>query len=204
LVIEGMNPENYRIALGPAVKHFARVASRFWTPERLGPDGMSEQAGETWDATDLAADGPFGWSLFAGGPAAQRGRAARTPKDPHGDAFYDVALKRMYGAYRAEKTGFMSWPDEAWIRCGYSCLAPGEMANAKRLTEPFENRIIFAGEHACPAFYGYMEGALESGLLAADCILESMGWFERNAKPHNAIRDALERATRAGTQLPPN
>jgi hypothetical protein len=48
-----------------------------------------------------------------------------------------------------------------------------------------------------------MEGALESGLLAADRILESMGWFEKNRKPHNAIRDALEQATRAGTQLPP-
>lgn len=204
LVIKGLNPSDYRITLGPAVKHFARVTSRFWTAERLGPDGMSQPAGETWDATDAAVAGPFGWSLFAGGPAAERGRRAVTPADPYADAFYSRELGRMYKSYRAEDTAFVSWPDKKWIRCGYSCLAPREAANARRVTLPFRERIAFAGEHTCPAFYGYMEGALESGLLAADCILESMSWYGQNGKSHNAIRKALEAAARAGTQPDPD
>ena len=204
LVIDGIDPDDYRIALGPAVKHFARASARFWEDDGLGADGMSEPIGETWDATDSAARGPFDLSLFAGGPAAERARHARTQADPHADAFYAPHLKRLFPHYQPDATHMVSWPDESWIRCGYSCLAPGEMANAKRLTEPFENRIVFAGEHTCPAFYGYMEGALESGLLAADRILESMNWYTQNGKPHNAIREAFEAAARAGTQPDPD
>jgi monoamine oxidase len=208
LILQGPDPRAHAITLGPAVKHFARARTRFWKEDGRAPDGMSQAAGETWDATDAAKSGPFELSLFAGGPAAEAARNARTGQDPKADAFYTKWLRQLYPHYDAagDDTRFVSWPDEPWIRCGYSCLAPGaeELTRAKNLSSPYRGRLVFAGEHTCPAFYGYMEGALESGLLAADQILQSMGWYTKSGKPPRAIRGVLEKAMLAGTEPDPN
>ena len=45
------------------------------------------------------------------------------------------------------------------------------MTVAQHLYDP-PGRLLFAGEHTCMAFFGYMEGALESGLHAALLIAQ--------------------------------
>jgi monoamine oxidase len=42
------------------------------------------------------------------------------------------------------------------------------------LTAPYRERLYFAGEHTCPAYYGYMEGALQSGLAAAKALCDKV------------------------------
>ncbi|WP_370129666.1 FAD-dependent oxidoreductase [Bradyrhizobium ottawaense] len=52
------------------------------------------------------------------------------------------------------------WPTERWTRAGYSCPAPGEVTRiGPFLNRPFHGRLVFAGEHCCLPFFGYMEGA---------------------------------------------
>jgi uncharacterized protein with NAD-binding domain and iron-sulfur cluster len=41
-----------------------------------------------------------------------------------------------------------------------------------------KGRLIFAGEHASPAYFGYMEGALQSGLRAAQVVAKESGLKE--------------------------
>jgi monoamine oxidase len=43
------------------------------------------------------------------------------------------------------------------------------------LNRPFHERLVFAGEHCCLPFFGYMEGALQSGLAAASAIVRNEG-----------------------------
>jgi monoamine oxidase len=38
------------------------------------------------------------------------------------------------------------------------------------LNRAFHPRLFFAGEHVCLPFFGYMEGALQSGTQAAQAI----------------------------------
>jgi monoamine oxidase len=45
---------------------------------------------------------------------------------------------------------------------------------AKKLYERHE-RLVWAGEHCCMAFFGYMESALQSGLHAAHLIALAEG-----------------------------
>jgi monoamine oxidase len=60
----------------------------------------------------------------------------------------------------------------AWTLTGYSCPAPGDvLRTGPLLAAPFEKRLYFAGEHTCLPFFGYMEGALQSGARAANAIL---------------------------------
>ena len=41
------------------------------------------------------------------------------------------------------------------------------------LSKPFAKRLYFAGEHTCLPFFGYMEGALQSGLRAGEAVLKA-------------------------------
>lgn len=196
LTIEGFTGRDYDIQTGPAVKHFAVTADRPWMQPGLGDLGKSTPIGETWEATAGAASGPFELSLFAGGPAAQRALvASRT--DPKADRFYTPELERLFPGFEASSTEFQPWPEVEHIWCGYSAIATGQLSNAERLATPFNGRVVFAGEHTCPAFYGYMEGALESGFLAAHQILAAIGFY-KNGRP--TILDAFEAACAAGSE----
>jgi monoamine oxidase len=71
-------------------------------------------------------------------------------------------------------TEFVPWPLEKWTGGGYSCPAPGEVCRVgPNLDRPLARRLYFAGEHTCLPFFGYMEGALQSGLRVAQHILEA-------------------------------
>jgi monoamine oxidase len=58
---------------------------------------------------------------------------------------------------------------------GYSCPTKSQVTTAaKRLYKPY-GRLVWAGEHTCMAFFGYMESALQSGMHAAQLIGEQEG-----------------------------
>jgi len=59
---------------------------------------------------------------------------------------------------------------------GYSCPAPGDVTTTqKSYADLVDGRIAVAGEHTSPPWFGYMEGALQSGLVAAVRIALAAG-----------------------------
>jgi monoamine oxidase len=73
-------------------------------------------------------------------------------------------------------TLFAAWPRAVWTRTGYSAPAPGQVTRlGPILNSPYHGRLFFAGEHTSTAFFGHMEGALQSGMLAALRILREEG-----------------------------
>jgi monoamine oxidase len=162
LTIDG-KPFPYRaVAHGPAVKYLSGVESRFWITEGIAPSGMSEQLGMVWEGTDNQMDtARFDLSVFAGGRNAQAAIDAGG-----GAAYFGPRLTRMFPHYRALRTEFENWPHR--VGMGYSCPAPGEVTTTqKSYVDLIEGRIAVSGEHTSPPWFGYMEGALQSGLLAA-------------------------------------
>jgi monoamine oxidase len=161
-------PPEMRMNVGPVVKFLTRVRERFWIREALAPSATSDACGEMWEGTDnqmTAGDEGLELTLFAGGDAAQ---AAIDQGDP--TAWYRERIGRMYPAYAANALDhrFVNWPADPHIRGGYSCPLPGQVTTVGPfLSEMYQGRMAFAGEHTCLAFFGYMEGALESGLRAA-------------------------------------
>jgi monoamine oxidase len=159
--------------MGVNVKYLARVRSRFWIERGDGPDALTDgEVTWTWDATNNQdperTDAPACLTAFSGGPAAARARA-RVEADRR--AAYAKTLETIHPgfaqAYEADR--FMDWPADPWTRAGYSFAAPHQLTRSGRvLREGLEGgRIMLAGEHCCPAFPGYMEGALQSGVHAA-------------------------------------
>jgi monoamine oxidase len=170
ITIDG-KPFPYRaIAHGPAVKYLSGVERRFWIPEGIAPSGMSDQLGMIWEGTDNQMDtARFDVSVFAGGRPAQRAIDAGG-----GPSYFAPRLSALLPHYEAFKTEFENWPKR--IGMGYSCPAIGEVTTKqKAYTELIAGRIAVAGEHTSPGWFGFMEGALESGLVAMARIAGSAG-----------------------------
>jgi len=161
---------NPPISMGPAIKYLSYVRERFWVRKGLAPSGTDDSLGMIWEGTDnqnLSVDRLPELSLFAGGPAADR--ALKSAKV---DDYFSNALETIYPGFREQRTQskFEDWPNEEWTQGGYSCPSPTQVTKiARRLYEP-TGRIVWAGEHASMAFFGYMEGALQSGIHAAQTI----------------------------------
>ena len=71
----------------------------------------------------------------------------------------------------------MDWPREKWSQASYSFPRPGDVTTIGPRLEAgdWDGHLHFAGEHACYAFVGYMEGALTSGLRVARRIMRRDG-----------------------------
>ncbi|WP_164933676.1 flavin monoamine oxidase family protein [Bradyrhizobium guangzhouense] len=177
-------PKDYYISMGSAVKYLSTMTKRFWIGEGQAPTSMSTRFGVTWEGTDNQIgppDRPVELSVFAGAEVAKEALARLKPNNDQSavDAFYARGIGELYRDYSANLAGqpeFMAWPKDEWTAAGYSCPAPGEVCRAGPLLEKgFKDRLFFAGEHTCFAYFGYMEGALESGRTAATAIIRAIG-----------------------------
>ncbi len=163
----------YSISTGPAFKFLAPTKKRFWMRDSLSPNGTDNQFGMVWEGTDNE-DGSRGdpeLTVFAGGPSADRVNSS----DP--DQHFRAGLEKLYKGFGNEvgNTTPVNWTTKEWTMAGYSCPTKGQVTTAaERLFKPHE-RLVWAGEHTCMAFFGYMESALQSGMHAAQVIAEHEG-----------------------------
>jgi monoamine oxidase len=175
LAVNGAPIQAPTVQLGPAVKFLAHVSRRFWIAGRKAPSAIDSQFGSVWEGTDNQMGREnFDLTVFAGGP-----RAAAVTGDP--EAYFTRGISQLYAdfsryyVHHRVQESYADWPHEPHIRTGYSCPAPGQVTGAVRQlnTRPLLGKIFFAGEHVSPGFFGYMEGALQSGILAAYRIAEA-------------------------------
>ena len=155
--------------LGSNVKYLISLRNRFWKNDDLSPDSLSDGNIQfTWEGTaGQEGDAPAEMVAFSGGAAAEAMRAIPAGRR---DVVFRAELAKRYpnlaAAFVASR--FMDWPAAAWTRCGYSFPAPGQVTTiGPLLYQGIEDKLHFAGEHACYKFAGYMEGALQSGVSIA-------------------------------------
>ena len=186
-------PDDYTMATGPAVKFLSAVKRPFWEDRKLAPSALWDQLGSVWEGTDKQPGGAAHClSVYSGGGLVL---------DPQR---YQDRLEDFYPGYRSAlmSTSFVDWPNEPWVKAGYSVPAPGQVTTiAKNLSSPFAGRLYFAGEQASPGYFGYMEGALTSGVLAAYRIAAAAQLACRGAST-GASGDLAGRASRLSAAIP--
>jgi monoamine oxidase len=153
--------------MGRTVKLLVGLKKRFWKDLKLSPESLTDgPINLTWEATDRQPGEEACLTLCTGGPAVDdilswpaEQRAARLLE----------ALGKLYPdtAKHVDRTRLLDWPNDPWTRAGYSFPAPGEVTTVGPLLHKGLGRLYFAGEHTCYAFFGYMEGALHSGVSLA-------------------------------------
>lgn len=70
-------------------------------------------------------------------------------------------------AAKAENV-LVTWADEPFAKGGYSLYAPGQVTTMRGCEGEPEGKLFFAGEHTSLEAQGYMEGAVRSGVRAAN------------------------------------
>jgi monoamine oxidase len=154
------DPAQRSMSHGPAVKYLNSFATPFWVDSALAPSALWDRLGSVWESTDRQPTEPqFGLSVYSGGTFVS---------DEPG---YRSGLSQIFGGYAPTAERFVDWPTTPGVMTGYSVPSPGQVTTVgQALAEP-HGRLYFAGEQSFVGFFGYMEGALQSGMRAARDII---------------------------------
>ncbi|WP_291297576.1 FAD-dependent oxidoreductase [Elioraea sp.] len=164
------------LGYGTNAKLFAGVSSRPWRDESVSGECLNDLGFQTvWeDHAGPGAGGAGALTIFAGGEAGRgfgRGAPAARAKD------ITARLDTVFPGTAAAFTGGaerMHWPSNPYVGGSYSCFRPGQWYG---FSDAFVSSggVFFAGEHTSGQHSGYMEGGAESGLAAAEAILDRHG-----------------------------
>ena len=122
----------------------------------------------TWTATDGSGLVQPVLHAFAG---TEEGLAAlEVARGPATWARRAAALRPEL-ALDLDRALLTTWNDDPWAGESYSAMTVAQVPGHDRLISAPLGRVYFAGEHTAGSWSGLMEGALRSGLRAADEVL---------------------------------
>jgi monoamine oxidase len=176
IAFEPSLPGELTVQMGTNTKFLVAVKGRFWEQQNLSPKSLTDgPVSLSWEGTN-GQPGPVGACLtaYAGGPTADLAMAWSVEER---QAKYLDVLDQLYPgmARQLVKADFINWQNDPFARGSYSFPAPGQVTSIGPILEQGLGRLHFAGEHCCPAFVGYMEGALQSGVRVARRLAERDG-----------------------------
>jgi monoamine oxidase len=163
------------VSPGTNEKHIAAFRRRAWR----GSNAFSREAwtdlgfAEVWDSAGAEPEREAGaLTFFVGGRETAGADIAR----------FVAALDRFVPGLQAQATGRTlrtDWSNDPLTGGAYTNLKPGQMTalGDQFWTADHEvraGRVYFAGEHLSEEFYGYMNGAAETGRLAAAAIVKRL------------------------------
>jgi monoamine oxidase len=151
-----------------AMQVFVQLRERPWEREGLNGFAVTDTFGEIWHATH-ALPGPRAIVVaYAKGPMARRLMALDA--EARVRAAVDAIEQVHPGTRDVVETAVVTcWDEEPWARGAQA--RPWDLPGAtSREVRRAEGRIHFAGEHTAEAAPGWMEGAIESGIRAADDV----------------------------------
>jgi monoamine oxidase len=175
--------------LGSNEKVIGRFTKRFWqqmkgfTNAAWGDLGFSE----VWDATSRQSSRTDGaLNFFLGGDQARQSVIVNKAVTL-GNQFTSRLNHFIPGALEAATGKFVktSWTVNSLTTGGYANYKPGQLTQFGSLLWiesdlPDEQQqvnvgnLIFAGEHLSDAYYGFMNGAAQTGRLAANLALKNI------------------------------
>ena len=153
-----------------------QFADRAWVAQ--GGNGETRVEGSyqvSWEVS-RGQTGPAGiLNFYTGGASAVRAGAG-TPEERAREALAD--LERVYPGIASHWNGRAirnAWDRHPWSKGSYSLLRPGHYTAFHGVEHLAEGRVHFAGEQSSEAWYGYLNGAVESGLRAGQEVLRVTG-----------------------------
>jgi monoamine oxidase len=86
-------------------------------------------------------------------------------------------VEPVFPGVRAAYSGIAyrdAWHLHPWSRGAYTCPRPGQYTGLFGVPERQEGPFHFAGEHTSSEYYGFLNGAVESGERAAKEVALSL------------------------------
>jgi monoamine oxidase len=122
----------------------------------------------TWTATDGSGQVQPVLHAFAG---TEEGLAALRVADGPAIWARNVTALRQELAVDTDRALLTTWNDDPWAGESYTALTVNRAPGDDELIAAPIGRVHFAGEHTAGSWAGLMEGALRSGVRAADEVL---------------------------------
>ena len=93
--------------------------------------------------------------------------------------------RRAGGARRGRLIAARSvtWENDPWARGAYAFFASSFPPSVRRMLAVPWRRVFFGGEHTSITWQGYMNGAVESGLRAAEEVFASTRFADYFCSP---------------------
>jgi len=113
---------------------------------------------------------PFGWPVIECFFGGERARLLCEAGIASGFAFAIEQLVGLFGAdirARLRPLAGSNWTRTTYIGGAYSYALPGQVGARRRLAQPFERRLFFAGEATSAEDFSTAHGAHDSGVRAA-------------------------------------
>jgi monoamine oxidase len=166
-------PEAQRTAItsletGPATKALLRFSRAWWRkPGMPRAYGSDLAIGAVWDASEAQPKAAL-MALLAGGRASA---SLRRLIDRRGAGGVASQLQWFNGGPpETPQMHAVSWEHDPWARGAYAYFSPKFDPALRPLLARAAGRIFFAGCHTSREYQGYMNGAVESGIRAAEEI----------------------------------
>lgn len=163
------------LGYGQNAKFFLGFNKKVWRDQGYTGFTFTDTiAQNTWDNTQLQQGEGAGYTVFTGG-AATGVMAAKSEAEFAADSL--LILEKVYPGITAThtgKTGRFIWPAYPHAKASYACFRPGQFTTLEGAQSEPAGRIRFAGEHCSFQYQGFMNGAAETGRLAAEDILAAI------------------------------
>ncbi len=161
------------LAYGTTAKLLIGCAARPWRAASALSDEPFQLA---WDASRLQPGTGGTLTVYLGG---HEGVAvgAGTPIERARELLpaLDRALPGVAAAAEARgRVDRFHWPSHPHTRGSYACYRPGDWTTIHGAEPEASPPLYFAGEHCSDEQQGYMEGALRTGVAAADQVLADL------------------------------
>jgi monoamine oxidase len=159
--------------LGYNAKLHVQLASRPWVAQGYGGTAYTSkewfQCG--WDDTSASAATKGVFVFFPGGRQVQAwGGSAFGAGSKAQVAAYLAQGDAVFPGMKAAYTGTSyrdAWIFNPWSKGSYTCQRPGQYTTIFGAGSVREGNVFFAGEHTSTYYFGYLNGAVESGERAA-------------------------------------
>jgi monoamine oxidase len=163
------------LGMGRNTKLQLQFADRAWLAQRGNGETRVENAYQvSWEVTRGQQGTPGILNFYSGGATAVKAGDG-TPEDRAREALLELAhLYPGIGARWNSRVIRNPWDRYPWSRGSYSLIRPGQYTAFHGIEHLPEGRVRFAGEQSSAEWYGYMNGAVESGLRAAREVLAAM------------------------------
>ncbi len=191
------------LGYGTNAKLMVGFNSRVWlTPPTTGDGGTAYPASDgmvysdlpalqnTWETSRLQAGNSGIITDFVGG---NLGVSIGTGTPQSQAVTFLQAFEQIFPGATAASNGKLSrmhWPSFPWTLGSYSCYLPGQWTGISGAEIERVGNIHFAGEHTSLAFQGFMEGAAETGAMAAAEILTDLGLMSPDAGVDSGEQEA--------------
>ncbi len=164
------------LGYGTNSKLMLGMKTRVWREAGFTGDVATDLPFQTaWECSRQRTADPAVFTFFLGGGAGREvGHGSADDQARRCAALAD----RVFPGFGAAWTGLVrrvDWTAEPFALGAYTCYRPGQWTTIAGDEATRDGNLYFAGEHCARASQGYMDGAVQTGRMAALAILRRLG-----------------------------